>query len=101
MAGLCEGGNESPGSLKDSDNAGEMSPGSKTESYPAFAHFGLRENSGKNLNQVTFPDRESNPGHLLSRLDALTVTPQMWTLASMRLVISRWYIWRGEAEDSP
>ncbi|KAJ4436662.1 hypothetical protein ANN_16793 [Periplaneta americana] len=25
---------------------------------------------------VTFPDRESNPGHLVSRLDALTVTPQ-------------------------
>ncbi|KAJ4444593.1 hypothetical protein ANN_06389 [Periplaneta americana] len=33
------------------DNAGEMSPGSNTESYPAFAHIGLRENPGKNLNQ--------------------------------------------------
>ncbi|KAJ4452052.1 hypothetical protein ANN_03568 [Periplaneta americana] len=33
------------------DNAGEMSPGSSTESYPAFAHIGLRENPGKNLNQ--------------------------------------------------
>ncbi|KAJ4443293.1 hypothetical protein ANN_04961 [Periplaneta americana] len=30
-----------------------MSPGSSTESYPAFAHIGLRENPGKNLNQVT------------------------------------------------
>ncbi|KAJ4431053.1 hypothetical protein ANN_19646 [Periplaneta americana] len=49
-----------------------MSPGSNTESYPAFAHIGLRENPGKNLNQVTCPDRESNPGHLVSRLDALT-----------------------------
>ncbi|KAJ4449240.1 hypothetical protein ANN_00637 [Periplaneta americana] len=29
-----------------------MSPGSNTESYPAFAHIGLRENPGKNLNQV-------------------------------------------------
>ncbi|KAJ4438261.1 hypothetical protein ANN_14200 [Periplaneta americana] len=29
-----------------------MSPGSSTESYPAFAHIGLRENPGKNLNQV-------------------------------------------------
>ncbi|KAJ4449070.1 hypothetical protein ANN_00465 [Periplaneta americana] len=29
------------------DNAGEMSPGSNTESYPAFAHIGLRENPGK------------------------------------------------------
>ncbi|KAJ4442194.1 hypothetical protein ANN_12060 [Periplaneta americana] len=53
-----------------------MSPGSNTESYPAFAHIGLRENPGKNLNQVTCPDRESNPGHLVSRLDVLTVTPQ-------------------------
>ncbi|KAJ4443167.1 hypothetical protein ANN_04817 [Periplaneta americana] len=53
-----------------------MSPGSNTESYPAFAHIGLRENPGKNLNQVTCPDRESNPGHLVSRLDVVTFTPQ-------------------------
>ncbi|KAJ4428719.1 hypothetical protein ANN_25712 [Periplaneta americana] len=58
------------------DNAGEMSPGSSTESYPAFARIGLRENPGKNLNQVTCPDRDSNPDHLVSRPDALTVTPQ-------------------------
>ncbi|KAJ4450191.1 hypothetical protein ANN_01598 [Periplaneta americana] len=49
-----------------------MSPGSNTESYPAFAHIGLRENPGKTLNQVTCPDRESNPGHLVSRPEALT-----------------------------
>ncbi|KAJ4451173.1 hypothetical protein ANN_02615 [Periplaneta americana] len=49
-----------------------MSPGSNTESYPAFAHIGLMENPGKNLNQSTCPDRESNPGYLDSRLDALT-----------------------------
>ncbi|KAJ4427673.1 hypothetical protein ANN_25322 [Periplaneta americana] len=54
-----------------------MSPGSCTESYPAFARIGLRENPGKNLNQVTCPDRDSNPGHLVSRPDALTVTPQL------------------------
>ncbi|KAJ4448614.1 hypothetical protein ANN_00004 [Periplaneta americana] len=42
------------------DNAGEVSPGSSTESYPAFAHIGLRENPGKNLSQVTSPNRESN-----------------------------------------
>ncbi|KAJ4433055.1 hypothetical protein ANN_15312 [Periplaneta americana] len=59
------------------DNAGEMSPGSCTESCPAFAHIGLRENPGKNLNQVTCPDQESNSGHLVSRSDALTVTPQL------------------------
>ncbi|KAJ4434245.1 hypothetical protein ANN_22795 [Periplaneta americana] len=54
-----------------------MSPGSSTESYPAFARIGLRENPGKNLNQVTCPDRDSNPGHLVLRPDALTVTPQL------------------------
>ncbi|KAJ4433706.1 hypothetical protein ANN_16017 [Periplaneta americana] len=53
-----------------------MSPGSSTESYPAFARIGLRENPGKNLNQVTCPDRDSNPGHLVLQPDALTVTPQ-------------------------
>ncbi|KAJ4437101.1 hypothetical protein ANN_17236 [Periplaneta americana] len=63
------------------DNAGEMSPGSSTESYPVFAPIGLRENPGKNLNQVTFPDRDSNPGHLVSRPDALTVTPQKAMIA--------------------
>ncbi|KAJ4445967.1 hypothetical protein ANN_12653, partial [Periplaneta americana] len=67
MVGLCEGGNEPPGSLK----------ASNTESYPAFARIGLRENPGKNLNQVTCPDRDSNPGHLVSQPDALTVTPQI------------------------
>ncbi|KAJ4428611.1 hypothetical protein ANN_24655 [Periplaneta americana] len=36
------------------DNAGEMSPGSSTESYPAFAHIGLR---GK-------PRKKSQPGKL-------------------------------------
>ncbi|KAJ4429305.1 hypothetical protein ANN_26309 [Periplaneta americana] len=60
------------------DNAGEMSPGSSTESYPAFARIALRENPGKNLNQVTCPDRDSNLGHLVSQPDALTVTPQVW-----------------------
>ncbi|KAJ4450344.1 hypothetical protein ANN_01764 [Periplaneta americana] len=55
-----------------------MSPGSSTESYLAFARIGLRKNPGKNLNQVTCPDRDSNPGHLVSRPDALTATPQLW-----------------------
>ncbi|KAJ4435429.1 hypothetical protein ANN_18044 [Periplaneta americana] len=80
MAGLCEGGNEPPGYLKASDNAGEMNLGSSTESYPAFARIELRENPGKNLNQVTCPDWDSNPGHLVSRPDALTVTPKVWTI---------------------
>ncbi|KAJ4442225.1 hypothetical protein ANN_12091 [Periplaneta americana] len=99
MAGLCEDGNEPPGSLKanEGDNAGEMSPWSSTESYPAFARIGLRENSGKNLNQVTCSDRKSNPGHLVSRPDVLTVTPQApHTRGGLRLdqVITQ----RGEEE---
>ncbi|KAJ4448841.1 hypothetical protein ANN_00232 [Periplaneta americana] len=56
-----------------------MSPGSSTESYPAFARVWLRENPGKSLNQVTCPNRDSNPGHLVSQPDALTVTPRVWT----------------------
>ncbi|KAJ4448827.1 hypothetical protein ANN_00218 [Periplaneta americana] len=60
-----------------------MNPGSNTESYPAFAHIGLRKNPGKNLNQVTCPDWESNPGHLVSRPDALTVTPQLKEIGSL------------------
>ncbi|KAJ4434364.1 hypothetical protein ANN_22923 [Periplaneta americana] len=60
-----------------------MSPGSSTESYPAFARFGLRENPGKNLNQVTCPDRDSNPGHLVSQPDALTVTPQVESFCTL------------------
>ncbi|KAJ4452202.1 hypothetical protein ANN_03720 [Periplaneta americana] len=63
-----------------------MSPGSSTESYPAFARIGLRENPGKNLNQVTCPDRDSNPGHLVSQPDALTVTPQ-YPLVTLRYCI--------------
>ncbi|KAJ4451005.1 hypothetical protein ANN_02441 [Periplaneta americana] len=57
-----------------------MSPGCSTESYPAFARIGLRENPGKNLNQVTWPNRDSNPGQLVSRPDALTVTAQVSTV---------------------
>ncbi|KAJ4426445.1 hypothetical protein ANN_27259 [Periplaneta americana] len=63
-------------SEKSCDNAGEISPGSSTETYPTFARIGLRENPGKNHNQVTCPDRDLNPGHLVSRTDALSVTPQ-------------------------
>ncbi|KAJ4435096.1 hypothetical protein ANN_23671 [Periplaneta americana] len=66
-----------------------MSPGSSTENYLTFAHIGLRENLVKNLNQVTCPDQESNPGHLVSRPDALTVTPQIW-MAKRDEVTGEW-----------
>ncbi|KAJ4435424.1 hypothetical protein ANN_18039 [Periplaneta americana] len=67
-----------------------MSPGSSTESYPAFARIGLRENPGENLKQVTCPDRDSNPGHLVSQPDALTVTPQVTN--TMRAVLRYRYV---------
>ncbi|KAJ4431227.1 hypothetical protein ANN_19824 [Periplaneta americana] len=69
-----------------------MSPGSSTESYPAFAHIGLRENPGKNLNQVTCPDRESNPGHLVSRPDALTQQPKLSERQAIKLRM-HWKEW--------
>ncbi|KAJ4436887.1 hypothetical protein ANN_17019 [Periplaneta americana] len=43
-----------------------MSPGSSTESYPAFAQLGLRENPGKNLNQshdTSFPEEDDRASH--------------------------------------
>ncbi|KAJ4447614.1 hypothetical protein ANN_09621 [Periplaneta americana] len=52
-----------------SDNAGEMSPGSSTERYPEFAHIGLRENPGKNLNQVILRRFTNILGYLASERD--------------------------------
>ncbi|KAJ4435848.1 hypothetical protein ANN_18467 [Periplaneta americana] len=43
------------------DNADEMSPGSSNESCSALAHIGLRENPGKNLNQIPYAHR---PNHV-------------------------------------
>ncbi|KAJ4449708.1 hypothetical protein ANN_01112 [Periplaneta americana] len=75
-----------------------MSPGSSTESYPAFAHIGLRENPGKNLNQVTCPNRESHPGHLVSRPDALAVTPQLTNFMPRR---AEGILWRQHKRQQP
>ncbi|KAJ4445607.1 hypothetical protein ANN_12289 [Periplaneta americana] len=50
MVGLCEGDNEPPGFLK-----------------------AIERKPRKNLNRVTYPDRKSNPGHLVSRPDAVVV----------------------------
>ncbi|KAJ4429783.1 hypothetical protein ANN_21987 [Periplaneta americana] len=77
-----------------------MSPGSSTESYPVFARIGLRENPGKTLNQVTCPDRDSNPGHLVSQPDALTVTPQSLMLAGNEFQsLGRAYVKEDEYEE--
>ncbi|KAJ4440585.1 hypothetical protein ANN_08730 [Periplaneta americana] len=46
---------------------------------PSICSYWVEGKPRKNLNQVTCPDRESNPGHLVSRPDALVVTPQVWT----------------------
>ncbi|KAJ4429906.1 hypothetical protein ANN_22110 [Periplaneta americana] len=62
-------------------------PGSSTESYLAFPRIGLRENPGKTLNQRTCPDRDSNPGHLVSRPDALTVAPQGECMCKVRVSV--------------
>ncbi|KAJ4443393.1 hypothetical protein ANN_05061 [Periplaneta americana] len=44
---------------------------------PSICSYWVEGKPGKNLNQVTCPDREWNLGHLVSLLDALTVTPQV------------------------
>ncbi|KAJ4435444.1 hypothetical protein ANN_18059, partial [Periplaneta americana] len=69
--------------LDEGDNVGEMSPGSNAESYPAFAHIGLRENLGKKPQPDNLLRPEIEPGHMVSRLDALTATPQVCMMYSM------------------
>ncbi|KAJ4439582.1 hypothetical protein ANN_07709 [Periplaneta americana] len=53
-----------------------MSPGSRAESYPAFALNGLRKTLEKNLNQVTCPNQDFSLGPLISQSGILTITPQ-------------------------
>ncbi|KAJ4427465.1 hypothetical protein ANN_25113 [Periplaneta americana] len=78
-----------------------MSPRSSTESYPAFARIGLRENPGKNLNEVTCSDRDSNPGHLVSRPDALTITPQIYNNIIREITVKKVMIARIGKVDHP
>ncbi|KAJ4432058.1 hypothetical protein ANN_20672 [Periplaneta americana] len=75
-----------------------MSPRSSTESYPAFARVRLRENPGKNLNQVTCPDRDSNPGHLVSRPDALTGLVKCFVWSVALYGAETWTLRRSEEE---
>ncbi|KAJ4434941.1 hypothetical protein ANN_23513 [Periplaneta americana] len=49
-----------------------MSPGSSTESYPAFARIGLRENPGKNLNQSIDKRNEKKGGILCDEKVAMS-----------------------------
>ncbi|KAJ4450934.1 hypothetical protein ANN_02369 [Periplaneta americana] len=46
-----------------------MNPGSNTESYPAFARIGLRENPGKNLNLPRPGFEPGPPGFAARRVD--------------------------------
>ncbi|KAJ4438156.1 hypothetical protein ANN_14095 [Periplaneta americana] len=46
-----------------------MSPGSNTVSYPTFAHIGLRENPGKNLNQFTQLRQQKYQNELVAKLE--------------------------------
>ncbi|KAJ4425979.1 hypothetical protein ANN_27605 [Periplaneta americana] len=43
----------------------------------------------KNLNQITCPDRDSNPGHLVSRPDALAVTPQCAVSSTQKFLVQQ------------
>ncbi|KAJ4434982.1 hypothetical protein ANN_23554 [Periplaneta americana] len=86
MAGLCEGGNEPPGSLKASGGyqSGEDGQRQETRSYNISLYTSGDQNPScsdymrQTAYEVTCPDWESNPGHLVSRRTALTVTPQVW-----------------------
>ncbi|KAJ4433626.1 hypothetical protein ANN_15936 [Periplaneta americana] len=50
-----------------------MSPGSSTDSYPAFAHIGLRENSGKNFKQcIPNLSAEHSDGITVFRISTMT-----------------------------
>ncbi|KAJ4450793.1 hypothetical protein ANN_02223 [Periplaneta americana] len=58
-----------------------MSPGSSTESYPAFAPIGLRENPGKNLNQtVRVSVMDSKVAALMAALRAHLLAPVLATV---------------------
>ncbi|KAJ4429857.1 hypothetical protein ANN_22061 [Periplaneta americana] len=65
MAGLCESGNEPPDSLM-------VSGVEKTRKLPSICSHGVEGKPRKKPKPVTCPDRESSPGHLVSRPDALT-----------------------------
>ncbi|KAJ4437973.1 hypothetical protein ANN_13912 [Periplaneta americana] len=97
MAGLCESGNEPPGSLKASKEVSNnlskpligcprlsiysqlpsISEGRLLYPQSEDAPFrGDRESQYIINSRCWTQDRDSNPGHLVSRPDALTVTPQ-------------------------
>ncbi|KAJ4445634.1 hypothetical protein ANN_12316, partial [Periplaneta americana] len=56
---------------------------------PSICSYWVEGKPRKKLNQVTCPDRDSNPGHLVSRPDALTVTPQVLEFLSLRVMLER------------
>ncbi|KAJ4435672.1 hypothetical protein ANN_18288 [Periplaneta americana] len=61
-----------------------MSPGSSTESYPAFARIRLWEIPGKNLNQVVRPPQRSARKHAIAlRLSEATVRSRALRLLSL------------------
>ncbi|KAJ4450687.1 hypothetical protein ANN_02116 [Periplaneta americana] len=67
------------------DNAGEMSPGSSTESYTAFAHIGLRENPGRKPHPGNLPQPgiESGPPGFAARRANLYSTVSQSKQASL------------------
>ncbi|KAJ4436030.1 hypothetical protein ANN_18657 [Periplaneta americana] len=66
-----------------------MSPGSTTDSYPAFAHNGLRENPGKNLNQLHWKYMIIDEGHRMKNHHCkLTQVLNTHYLATHRLLLT-------------
>ncbi|KAJ4444453.1 hypothetical protein ANN_06245 [Periplaneta americana] len=112
MAGLLEAGNEPAVSLKaicnlgylaseldEGDNASEMSPRSNAESYPAFAHIGLRENHGKTSTRSIFcgPLEKEPRKRLVKCFVCSMVEYDAWTLRrseEKRLEAFQMWIWR-------
>ncbi|KAJ4446231.1 hypothetical protein ANN_12925 [Periplaneta americana] len=82
------------------DNAGELSPGSSTDSYPAFAHIGLRENHARNLNQMRLQDsiRNTDIRRRSAMQNAVMLAQRLkWKWADMRVKLTA----VGEAMPRP
>ncbi|KAJ4446657.1 hypothetical protein ANN_13354 [Periplaneta americana] len=71
-----------------------MSPGSSTESYPAFARIGLRENPGKNLN-LSRPGFEPGlPGFAARRADRYSTDVDIFMYLDILIFIAAQRLFR-------
>ncbi|KAJ4452294.1 hypothetical protein ANN_03814 [Periplaneta americana] len=65
-----------------------MSPGSSTESYLAFAHIGLRENPGKNLNQALFQSELKT----ITTVSDATVRLKLWLMSWVHAHLAKLFV---------